>query len=52
MVGLLALAHERGCEADLAQALDQDLAAGWLPIKTLEARFAPDPAAFRTSPSR
>src|SRR5688572_23453297 len=28
MVGLLALAHERGCEADLAQALDQDLAAG------------------------
>ena len=45
MVGLLALAHERGCEADLAQALDQDLAAGRLPdLKTLEARFAPDPA--------
>ena len=45
MVGLLALAHERGCEADLAQALDQDLAAGRLPdLRTLEARFAPDPA--------
>ena len=45
MVGLLALAHERGCEADLAQALDQDLAAGQLPdLRTLEARFAPDPA--------
>jgi len=45
MVGLLALAHERGCEADLAQALDQDLAAGQLPdLRILEARFAPDPA--------
>src|SRR3954453_3004807 len=45
MVGLLALAHERGCEADLAQALDQALAAGRLPdLRTLEARFAPDPA--------
>jgi transposase InsO family protein len=45
MVGLLALAHERGCEAELAQALDQDLAAGRLPDPgTLEARFAPDPA--------
>ena len=42
MVGLLALAHERGCEAELAQALDQDLAAGRLPdLRTLEARFAP-----------
>ena len=45
MVGLLALAHERGCEAELAQTLDQDLAAGRLPDPgTLEARFAPDPA--------
>ncbi len=34
MVGLLALAHERGCEAELA--------AGTLPdLKALEARFAP-----------
>ena len=54
MVGLLALAHERGCEADLAQALDQDLAAGQLPdLRTtgspLRARSRPR---FRTSPSR
>jgi hypothetical protein len=42
MVGLLALAHERGCEADLAAELDALLAVGKLPdLKALEARFAP-----------
>jgi hypothetical protein len=42
MVGLLALAHERGCEADLAAELDALLGAGKLPdLKALEARFAP-----------
>jgi hypothetical protein len=42
MVGLLALAHERGCEADLAAALDALLVAGKRPdLKALEARFAP-----------
>ena len=47
MVGLLALAHERGCEAELATALAADLSAGQLPdIAELRARFAPDPAAL------
>jgi hypothetical protein len=41
MVGLLALAHERGCEAELAAELDALLAAGTRPdLKALEARFA------------
>jgi hypothetical protein len=31
MVGLLALAHERACEAEFAQAIDADLDAGVLP---------------------
>src|ERR671911_783202 len=44
-VDLLALAHDRGCEAELAACLAADHAAGRLPdLKTLEARFAPDPA--------
>ena len=47
MVDLLALAHERGCEADLAAILDADLAAHQLPdIKALRERFAPDPTAL------
>ena len=47
MVNLLALAHERGCEAELAALLAADLAAGQLPdIAALRARFAPDPAAL------
>ena len=47
MVGLLALAHERGCEAELAILLTADLAAAQLPdIAALHARFAPDPAAL------
>jgi len=42
MVQLLALAHERACEAELAMLLDADLEAGRLPdLKALTARFAP-----------
>jgi hypothetical protein len=44
MVDLLALAHERGCETELAMLLAADLAAAQLPdIAALRARFAPDP---------
>ncbi len=47
MVALLALGHERGCEAELATLLTADLAAAQLPdIAALRARFAPDPAAL------
>ncbi len=47
MVGLLALAHDRACEADLGNALDEGLAAGRLPdLAALQARFGPDPAAI------
>jgi hypothetical protein len=43
MVELLALAHERACEAELAEHLAADLDAGRLPdIKVLRARFKPD----------
>jgi hypothetical protein len=46
MVNLLALAHDRGCEAELATLLAADLAAGQLPdLAALRERFAPDPAA-------
>jgi hypothetical protein len=46
-VDLLALAHERGCEAALALILDSDLAANQLPdMAALRERFAPDPAAL------
>ena len=39
-VELLALAHERGCEAELAQAIDADLGAGRLPdLDGLRPRF-------------
>jgi hypothetical protein len=45
MVDLLALAHERGCEADLADHLATELDAGRLPdIARLRAHFAPDTA--------
>jgi hypothetical protein len=45
MVDLLALAHERGCEAELADQLAADLDAHQLPdIGRLRAHFAPDPA--------
>jgi hypothetical protein len=47
MVGLLALAHERTCEAELADIIDAELDAGRLPdLDVLAARFAPDPAAI------
>ncbi len=45
LVALLALAHDRACEAELAQALEAELAAGRLPdLDGLSRRFAPDPA--------
>jgi len=44
MVDLLALAHERTCEAELAQCLADDLEAKRLPdMDRLRERFAPDP---------
>jgi len=44
-VELLALAHERACEADLADAIAADLDAGRLPDPTeLRARFRPEDA--------
>ena len=47
MVGLLALAHDRACEAELAQYLAEDLDARRLPnLNRLRERFAPDPAAL------
>jgi hypothetical protein len=47
MVDLLALAHDRGCEAELALILERDLAANQLPdMAALRERFAPDPAAL------
>ena len=45
MVGLLALAHDRACEGELAVAIDAELDAGRLPeLDILARRFAPDPA--------
>jgi len=42
IVGLLALAHDRACEAELAEAIDAELDAGRLPdLETLSRRFAP-----------
>ena len=44
-VALLALAHERGCEAELASRLVEILEAGLLPdLDELRARFGPDPS--------
>jgi hypothetical protein len=44
MVDVLALAYERGCEAELATVLASDLEADGIPdMATLQARFAPDP---------
>ena len=44
-VELLALAHDRACEAELAQAIDADLDAGRLPdLALLRERFGPSPA--------
>jgi hypothetical protein len=42
-VELLALAHERACEAELAEVIAADLDAGRLPdLATLRARFRPE----------
>ena len=42
MVGLLALAHDRGCEADLAAQLEEDLRQTRLPdLAALQTLFAP-----------
>jgi len=47
MVGLLALAHDRACEAELAAAIDTELDTGRLPdLDDFARRFAPDPAAI------
>ena len=47
MVSLLALAHDRGCEGELAGALSEGLAAKKLPdLMALSQRFAPDPASL------
>lgn len=43
VVGLLALAHDRACEAELAAMIDADLAAGELPdLDRLRERFHPN----------
>jgi AcrR family transcriptional regulator len=45
MVELLSLAHERGCEAELANLLAADLEVGLMPdLARLRTKFAPDPA--------
>jgi hypothetical protein len=45
MVGLLALAHDRACEAELADAIEAELDAGRLPdLDRLRERFLPDAA--------
>ena len=47
VVGALALAHERGCEADLAAHIAERLDAGILPdLLELSARFTPAPQAL------
>jgi hypothetical protein len=47
IVEILALAHERACEAALATILADDLAASRLPdLNALRQRFSPDPAAL------
>ena len=46
-VELLALAHDRACEAELAEILRIDLDAGRLPdLSALRKRFSPDPGAI------
>jgi hypothetical protein len=49
MVSLLALAHDRGCEAELAAALTEQMAGpettgGVIDVAALRERFAPTPA--------
>ncbi|MCK1449686.1 transposase family protein [Bradyrhizobium sp. 35] len=44
-VELLALAHDRGCEAELAELIEAELVVGRLPdLALLRERFAPNPA--------
>jgi hypothetical protein len=46
-VDILALAHDRGCEAELATLITGLLAAGALPdMAALRERFSPDPASL------
>jgi hypothetical protein len=46
-VELLALAHDRACEAELAQAIDAELDEGRLPdVDRLRSRFQPDAASI------
>lgn len=48
MVGLLALAHDQACEAELAEAIDAELDAARLPnLDKLGRRFAPQPETLR-----
>jgi len=48
-VELLALAHDRGCERELAEELGKVLDAGQLPDPvTLRKQFGPDPSALPT----
>jgi hypothetical protein len=43
VVGALAIAHERGCEADLAALIDASLDAGAIPdLAEIRACFVPD----------
>jgi hypothetical protein len=43
-VELLALAHDRGCEAELARTIDAELDAGRVPdLAALRERFGPNP---------
>lgn len=47
LLGLLALAHDRACEAELGEVIEAELEAGRLPDLVLFGRrFAPDPAAI------
>jgi hypothetical protein len=48
MVELLAMAHERGCEAELAGLLEADVAARRSPMAGLRARYSPDPGQLPT----
>jgi hypothetical protein len=46
-VALLALAHDRACEVELAEAIEADLNAGRLPdVARLQDRFKPDATAI------
>jgi hypothetical protein len=51
MVGLLALAHDRACEAELAEAIDAGLDAGRPPDLALKpsVRRKPRPSSYRVA---